>query len=499
MDKQKIENLKAIIQKIYLEDDIPWVVGYSGGKDSTATLQLVWLALAELGEEKLHKDIHVICTDTLVESPVVANWVIASLENMERAAKEQRLRIKTHRLTPEIEDTYWVNLIGRGYPYPRINFRWCTERLKIRPSNKFVQEMVSKHGEVIMVLGTRKAESNNRMRTMTKYEQLRVRDFLSPNSTILNELIFSPLEDWSNDDVWMFLMQYPNPWGYSNKDLLSMYRGATADGECPLVRNTNTPSCGKSRFGCWVCTLVEKDKSMEAMIQNDEEKVWMTPLLDFRNEIGNPELDRSRRDFRRMKGNLHLYKGRLVHGPYKKEVRQEWLRRLLSIQLEINRTGPKEFKNFKLITDEELSVIRRIWVVEKHEFEDALPDIYKEVTGNEFIDTMKPNSSIFHTKEWDLLQQVCKEKYPEEELLPQLQAALIDIESTSSNMRYRGGILKNIELEIRKSFYKNEEDAEKFALAKLHRKQEFGGNYDSEADIPEEEDIPEEVEDEELC
>ena len=211
--------------------------------------------------------------------------------------------------------------------------------------------MVSKHGEVIMVLGTRKAESNNRMRTMTKYEQLRVRDFLSPNSTILNELIFSPLEDWSNDDVWMFLMQYPNPWGYSNKDLLSMYRGATADGECPLVRDTNTPSCGKSRFGCWVCTLVEKDKSMEAMIQNDEEKVWMTPLLDFRNEIGNPELDRSRRDFRRMKGNLHLYKGRLVHGPYKKEVRQEWLKRLLSIQLEINRTGPKEFKNFKLITD----------------------------------------------------------------------------------------------------------------------------------------------------
>ena len=486
MDKQQIESLKEIIQKIYLEDDIPWVVGYSGGKDSTAALQLVWLALAELGEGKLHKDIHVICTDTLVESPVVANWVIASLDNMKRAAKEQRLRIIPHRLTPRAEDSFWVNLLGRGYPYPRINFRWCTERLKIRPSNTFVQEIVSKHGEVIMVLGIRKAESSNRLRTMTKYEQLRVRDFLSPNSTILNELIFSPLEDWSNDDVWMFLMQYPNPWGYSNKDLLSMYRGATADGECPLVRNTNTQSCGKSRFGCWVCTLVETDKSMAAMIQNDEEKAWMTPLLDFRNEIGNPELDRSRRDFRRMRGNLHLYKGRLVHGPYKKEVRQEWLKRLLSIQTDINRTGPEEFKSLKLITNEELSEIRRIWVNEKHEFEDALPAIYKEVTGSDFIDTSKLNNIIFGTKEWDLLQAICAEKYPDEELLPQLQATLIDIESANSNMRYRNGILKELEAEIIKCFYRNENDAEESALTKLRRKQEFGGKFDSEADIPEE-------------
>ena len=40
------------IKTLYLSDDIPWVVGYSGGKDSTAVLQLVWLAIAELDEPR---------------------------------------------------------------------------------------------------------------------------------------------------------------------------------------------------------------------------------------------------------------------------------------------------------------------------------------------------------------------------------------------------------------------------------------------------------------
>ena len=83
-----------------------------------------------------------------------------------------------------------------------------------------------------------------------------------------------------------------------------MYRGATVDNECPLMVEKDLPSCGKSRFGCWVCTMVEKDKSMEAMIANDDEKAWMAPLLEFRNEFGDEESDRDRRSFRKMGGFL---------------------------------------------------------------------------------------------------------------------------------------------------------------------------------------------------
>ena len=162
----------------------------------------------------------------------------------------------------ESQGTFWVNLLGKGYPAPTQSFRWCTERLKIKPSNAFIRRVVRRHGEAILVLGIRKAESAARAKVMEKHEGKRIRDRLSPNASLPNSLIYSPVEDWSNDDVWLFLMQKANPWGYENQDLLTMYQGASADGECPLVVDTSTPSCGDSRFGCWTCTLVEKDKSM---------------------------------------------------------------------------------------------------------------------------------------------------------------------------------------------------------------------------------------------
>ena len=482
ISKKLIERQKEIIRHLYLSDDIPWVIGYSGGKDSTATLQLVWIALAELPKEQLKKTVHVISTDTLVESPVVAQWVELSHSRIRQAAQREDLPITPHRLLPNYQDTFWVNVLGRGYPYPRPNFRWCTDRLKIYPANNFVHSVVAAHGEVIMVLGTRKAESANRARTMEKYERQRVREYLSPNNTMQNELIFSPLENWSDDDVWAFLMQYKNPWGHSNRDLLTMYRGATADGECPLVMNQSTPSCGKSRFGCWVCTMVEQDKSMAAMIINDSEKAWMTPLLELRNDIGNADEDRGRRDFRRMIGHVKAYKGRLVHGPYKKEVRENWLRKLLEIQTEISQTGPEEVRNIELITIEELRAIRRIWLNEKHEFADTLPRIYEEETGNKYIDEPYTEGSAFGQIEWDLLNSVCDEEYPDEELSLPMMTALIDIERKSSDMKRRKGVLQSLEANIAKCFYANEEEALNFALSKNQRKKAYGGKYDEKAE-----------------
>jgi DNA sulfur modification protein DndC len=243
---------------------------------------------------------------------------------MQDAATTQRLPIAPHRLTPAISDTVWVNLIGRGYPAPRHKFRWCTERLKIRPSNAFIRRVVRDHGEVILVLGIRKAESQARARSMEKHEGRRLRDRLSPNASLPNSLVYSPVEDWTNDDVWLFLMQVSNPWGYNNKDLLTMYQGASPDGECPLVVDNTTPSCGDSRFGCWVCTLVEKDKSMQAMIQNDQEKEWMLPLLTLRNELDVTD-DRHLRDFRRMSGSVQLFHDRVIPGPYTQASRERSL------------------------------------------------------------------------------------------------------------------------------------------------------------------------------
>ena len=239
--KKTIAALMGEVVELYLTDDIPWVIGYSGGKDSTATLQLVWRALEQVPAEQRTKPVYVISTDTFVENPIVALWVSNSLEKMEAEAAQQGLPLTANRLTPAPENTFWVNLIGRGYPAPRPKFRWCTERLKINPSTQFISSVVQKHGEAILVLGTRKAESAARAKVMERFEEKRVRERLSPNGSLPNSFVYTPIENWTNDDVWMFLMQVPNPWGYNNKDLLTMYQGATAGGECPLVVDTSTP------------------------------------------------------------------------------------------------------------------------------------------------------------------------------------------------------------------------------------------------------------------
>lgn len=456
--KNAIETLKQEIIDLYLSDEIPWVVGYSGGKDSTAVLQLVWLALADLPEDKRSKPVYVISTDTLVENPVVALWVSKSLDHMGKQAADQGLPVTAHRLTPAPENTFWVNLIGRGYPAPRPKFRWCTERLKINPSTQFISSVVQKHGEAILVLGTRKAESTARAKVMERYEEKRVRDRLSPNGSLPNSYVYSPIEDWSNDDVWMFLMQVGNPWGYNNKDLLTMYQGASADGECPLVVDTTTPSCGDSRFGCWVCTLVEKDKSMHAMIQNDEEKEWMLPLLELRNRLDppkTPDADRPLRDFRRMNGAVQLYNDRPIPGPYKQESREMWLKRVLEAQQHIRENGPEEVRDIELITLEELEEIRRIWVVEKHEIEDNLPRVYKEATGESYPGGSLDDNLVMGAAEMGLLRELCDK----DDLHFQLVRELLSIEKRHKSMLRRAGLFDAIESSFYRNFYEDEDDA----------------------------------------
>lgn len=457
--KNTVAHLIEEIQEFYLSDEIPWVVGYSGGKDSTAITQLIWLALHRLEPQKRSKNIYIISTDTLVENPVVAAWVIESLKIMEKSAQKHGLPITTHRLTPKISNTFWVNLLGRGYPAPRPKFRWCTDRLKIAPSNNFINTVVREKGEAIVVLGSRKAESIARASVMKKHEAGRTKKHLSRNANLPNSLVYTPIEDWSNDDVWVFLLQISNPWGFNNKDLLTLYQGASEGGECPLVIDTSTPSCGDSRFGCWVCTLVGKDKSMIAMIHNDEEKEWMLPMLEFRNELDIHD-DRHLRDFRRMSGQVQIYHGRPIPGPYKQLVREQWLKKLLEIQKWIRRKGPSYVRNIDLISMQELYEIRRIWVVEKHELEDSLPRIYHEVTGEPFPGEFLDDNMVFREREMNLLKDACNGN----ELHYQLIRELLNLERNYRSMARRAGLYEALEQAIKRGYYFDEEDATEHAL-----------------------------------
>jgi DNA sulfur modification protein DndC len=463
--KDTIDQLCAEIRELYSADEVPWIIGYSGGKDSTATLQLVWTAIAGLPVEDRKKTIHVISTDTLVENPVVAAWVAKSMEVMTKAAAETEMPIRPQLLRPRIEESFWVNLIGRGYPAPRPKFRWCTERLKIKPSNRFIAKVVTDNGEAILCIGARKNESAARSKVLEKNTKYRVRDRLSPSATLAGCMIYTPVEDWTSDDIWMFLTNRKNPWGHSNKELMGMYAGASADGECPLVVDETTPSCGSSRFGCWVCTLVDKDKSMTAMIQNDVEKEWMLPLLDLRNAldfrsnatVDDPmNSDHHLRDFRRMTGAVHvMLGGKPIPGPYTQSSRENWLTKLLQAQTHIRKHGPSDVKGIELITLEELQEVRRIWVVDKHELEDSLPGIYEQATGEPYPGAVLDDDLVLGAAEMAQLAEICEG----DRLHYELSRELLSLTRQQRNSARRAGLFEKLEKTFGKHFYNDEQDA----------------------------------------
>ena len=345
----------------------------------------------------------------------------------------------------------------------------CTTDDKLVPlAQAWLRGYQSTHGsgtpQAILVLGTRKAESQKRAATMAKHEARRIRDRLSPNSSLPNSLVYTPIEDWTNDDVWLYLMQVKNPWGHDNKTLLGMYQGASEGGECPLVVDTTTPSCGTSRFGCWVCTVVDKDRSMEAMIKNDEEKQWMLPLSEFRNKFLDVKEDWKDRDFRRMDRSLVIHKEGLLHGPYKQSYRKRLLLELLKAQRVVRETGPEHVRSLELISLEELEEIRRIWVKEKHEFEDCLPSIYEEALGKPYPKSEFDEGQVIAPEDVEVLRKVAASPEDPDELHFQLVRELLHIEQGYRTASRRAGIYDAFEKTLEGSAFDSEQEAYEFAL-----------------------------------
>ncbi len=427
------------IQDVYLSDNRPWVVGYSGGKDSTCALQLIWTAMSELPRKKLTKPIYVISSDTLVETPVIVRYIDTTLERIDISARKAGLPFKTQKVQPTVEQSFWVNLIGRGYPAPSRRFRWCTERLKILPADTFIKQRVAEFGEVIMVLGVRSSESATRAQVMSFH---RIKGSpLSRHSSLLNAFVYAPIESFSVDDVWTYLLQQPSPWGNDNRDLVAMYKNAQA-GECPLVVDKTTPSCGNSRFGCWVCTVVERDKSMEAMIDSGQD--WLEPLLEFRDllaETQNPEKKREYRDYRRKSGRVDFIgdTDAPVPGPYKLEFCKKLLRMLLQTQVRVQKEAPPGEAPV-LIQDSELFEIRRLWRSERGDWADSVPKIVHEVLGRNF-DWVTEDAVSYTAEDAHLLAEICAEHA----VPPELVIGLLDIERSSHGLKRRHAVHTRIE------------------------------------------------------
>ena len=378
---ETFENIIKEIMIVYKHDDRPWLIGYSGGKDSTLLVSLVYEAMKRIKESgsELSKRVYIITSDTMVENPIVKNYMHSSSNSINKAAKNDGLNMQADIIYPETDQTFWCRVIGLGYPTPEPpGFRWCTDRLKINPMNKYVNERIKERGEIIVLLGVRKGESLTRMKTITAREI--EGKLLNMHNDIPNAYVYNPITEIPNDLVWEFLLKddCKSPWGTDMKYLFNLYQRENLGEEKSVlgeVDRDKIPVTGNSRFGCWCCTMVKEDKSLQNFINKSNEKDanQLTLLRDFRNNLLVMREDASMRDNKRRNGAVYKKAdGSFGMGPFTLEARKIILEGLLELE---NKTG------LELITREELKVIDKMWDEEGDLTCRSLVDTYYKVKG----------------------------------------------------------------------------------------------------------------------
>ena len=356
----KFEPFEEIIKEImvvYMHDARPWLIGYSGGKDSTLLVSLVYEAMKRIVNSgtAMHKAIYIITSDTMVENPIVRDYMHSSSKNINFAAQCDKLKIFAQIIYPAPEQTFWSRIIGLGYPTPEPpGFRWCTDRLKIAPMNKFVNERIEENGEIIILLGVRKGESATRLKTITAREI--EGKLLNLHNDIDNAYVYNPITEIPNDLVWEFLLKddCKSPWGTDMKYLFSLYQGENLGEEQSVlgeIDREKIPVTGNSRFGCWCCTMVKEDKSLQNFINKGA--VELIPLRNFRNRLLELRELPEYRDTKRRNGTVYKKTdGSFGMGPFTLEARRIILEELLMLE---NETG------LELITIQELKAIDKMW------------------------------------------------------------------------------------------------------------------------------------------
>ncbi|MBB4081097.1 DNA sulfur modification protein DndC [Lewinella aquimaris] len=334
---EKNEFSIQVISEELLADPRDWIIGYSGGKDSSTVLALV---LESLRRTRSDKTVTIVYCDTGVEIPLVNEYVYTVFNNLTEECKLFNINVQIKVAKPKLEDTFFVKVIGRGYPSPTNKFRWCTDRLRINP----IKQMIPDDTNVTVLLGVRKGESIERDRTITKHSTDGIYRYKQVGNS--NVSIFSPIIDYSTRDVWETLKHSKFPQSIDYQVLGELYRSAGA--ECPVIKDPKGSACGKGRFGCWTCTVVRQDSAVTLLIEQGYEN--LRPLLKFRNWL---YLARDNPKFR-CKKRRNLQPGL---GPLTLSAREIILEKLLEAQ---------NVSKIKLITQAEIDLIQELWKKDKN-------------------------------------------------------------------------------------------------------------------------------------
>jgi DNA sulfur modification protein DndC len=325
-----IERLRELFSQFLGQ---PVVVAYSGGKDSTFLLHHVLVLLTQMRSNPLV----VVYADTLVENPLIHQHVLEVLEKVKAYCENTGIDARILVAQPEVKNTFWVSVIGKGYPVPSPWFRWCQGKLKIKP----VKKVLEGFSEGIMLVAVRTQESRTRQKSLSRR--------LNGMELEKNHLrVFAPIFDFTEEDIWEFLTQNQSPWGEDYSKIINLYKNAR--GECPLIpeKGNGKNGCG-SRFGCWVCTVVKEDKTLKNQAQDNE---VLKKLHEFRNWMAEFSFDpQNRLPFRRNGKPAIKGKGMLTL-----KAREEILQKLQELE---------KHTKIQILNPEEIEEIKRIWEEDK--------------------------------------------------------------------------------------------------------------------------------------
>ncbi|UAL49877.1 phosphoadenosine phosphosulfate reductase family protein (plasmid) [Sutcliffiella horikoshii] len=285
---EPFQKIKEEMKDLYLRDNKEIVLATSFGKDSTMVLLLFWEMLLSLAPSDRHKKVHVITSNTEVETPDMHGYLVESIEKLNKVATSSNLPVIGNIAVPNLKDNYWVNILGKGNPpvSPNSRYRWCSSKLKINAVDQIMKAVIAggmislgEEYDIILAMGVRMQESIARNASIKKNQLDGDVGKFANHSSYKNVLVYHPIKHLSGDQLWAYIDDYEYfPWGTSVAQLRHFYPEDIF--ECSLKTDGQGNSCGNGRNGCWTCTAVSEDKMLKNLVQKNSS---LTPLLEYKN------------------------------------------------------------------------------------------------------------------------------------------------------------------------------------------------------------------------
>ena len=226
------EEAMAFVKRTAAKQDLPTVVGFSGGKDSLATYLVV--------EKALKSSPPIFFMDTGIELP-------ETVQHIKEFAKSRNVSI----IGQEAGDRFWESIDVFGPPAR--DFRWCCKVLKLGPAATSIADEMG--GETLSFMGQRKLESFQRS----------IEPRVTENPWVPGQLSANPIQNWNALEVWLYIFK-------EKADFNPLYNQ------------------GYHRMGCYLCPsspLAELESLKETHPEFHEK--WYAKMREWAGKYGFPD------------------------------------------------------------------------------------------------------------------------------------------------------------------------------------------------------------------